>query len=422
MAQPTEYERQHAFDDFQTDNPNDPLPADWLESELNALKTTTDEIRTVIAAIQRDDTKLANDSVHIEALSAEVLALIGADSVSVEGDWTTATDYEIGDLVEEGGVTYVATVAHTAGTFSTDKAAGKWLLWAGVSGTAADIDYDNSGSGLAATDVKAALDELDGDVDTHVTDNANPHSVTAAQAGALATANDLSDLADAAQARVNLGIEIGVDVLAFSSLLSGISVVTQAEAEAGTATTQRLWTAKRVKQAIDALASSAASVPSGSVFPYAGSAAPSGYLLCAGQAVSRTTYSDLYSAIGTAYGNGDGSTTFNLPDLRGRVAVGKDNMNSSDAGRVTSGSTFDGDTLGATGGAEEVTLTEPHLAPHDHPISPSYAALDSAQNDSSGGMVNTYAQSGGSSTSNAGSGNAHNNMPPGIILNYVIKT
>lgn len=65
-------------------------------------------------------------------------------------------------------------------------------------------------------------------------------------------------------------------------------------------------------------------MPTGSVIPYAGKSAPDGWLLCDGAAVSRTTYADLFAVIGTTFGSGDGSTTFNLPDLRGRVAVGVD--------------------------------------------------------------------------------------------------
>ena len=66
----------------------------------------------------------------------------------------------------------------------------------------------------------------------------------------------------------------------------------------------------------------AVSVPAGAMSPYAGAAAPTGYLMCDGSAVSRTTYASLFTAIGTAYGVGDGSTTFNVPDMRGRVLVG----------------------------------------------------------------------------------------------------
>lgn len=90
--------------------------------------------------------------------------------------------------------------------------------------------------------------------------------------------------------------------------------------------------------------------PTGKVDYFAGSSAPTGYLLCDGSAVSRTTYADLYAVIGDTYGSGDGSTTFNLPDIRGRVIAGKDNMGGSSANRLTSD--IDGDTLGNTGGRE----------------------------------------------------------------------
>ena len=69
---------------------------------------------------------------------------------------------------------------------------------------------------------------------------------------------------------------------------------------------------------------SRALVPTGTVLAYAGNTVPSGFLLCDGRAVSRTTYAVLFAAIGTTYGSGDGSSTFNLPDMRGRVAVGVD--------------------------------------------------------------------------------------------------
>lgn len=101
--------------------------------------------------------------------------------------------------------------------------------------------------------------------------------------------------------------------------------------------------------------------PSGVVAAFAGSAAPSGWLLCYGQAVSRTTYAALFAAIGTTYGAGDGSTTFNLPDLRGRSAFGLDNMGGTDAGRQTAANT-----LGGTGGAE--TMTSTMMPAHTHTI------------------------------------------------------
>lgn len=97
-----------------------------------------------------------------------------------------------------------------------------------------------------------------------------------------------------------------------------------------------------------------ASVPTGMMAPFAGASAPSGYLMCDGSIVSRTTYATLFAVIGTAYGAGDGSTNFGLPDLRGRVPVGKS----------TAGSSFP--TLGQSGGEETHTLSVAELAYHGH--------------------------------------------------------
>lgn len=91
-------------------------------------------------------------------------------------------------------------------------------------------------------------------------------------------------------------------------------------------------------------------MPAGAMQMYGGASAPSGWLLCDGAAVSRTTYARLFTAISTTYGVGDGSTTFNVPDMRQRFPLGK----------ATSGT---GSTLGATGGAIDHTHTVP---PHSH--------------------------------------------------------
>ena len=74
----------------------------------------------------------------------------------------------------------------------------------------------------------------------------------------------------------------------------------------------------------------------GSLIAFAGATAPQGYVLCDGRAVSRTTYSALFRTIGTTYGAGDGSTTFTVPDLRGRALFGADAMGGTAAGRSSS--------------------------------------------------------------------------------------
>jgi microcystin-dependent protein len=96
-------------------------------------------------------------------------------------------------------------------------------------------------------------------------------------------------------------------------------------------------------------------LPIGALMAFAGASAPPRWLLCAGQAVSRNSYSALFAVISTAYGAGDGSSTFNLPDLRGRAAFGLDSMGGTAAGRVTTGgSAISGATLGASGGNQSL--------------------------------------------------------------------
>ncbi len=97
-------------------------------------------------------------------------------------------------------------------------------------------------------------------------------------------------------------------------------------------------------------------LPPGATSAFAGGVAPTGWLFCDGAPVSRTTYVRLFTAISTAYGTGDGTTTFNLPDLRGRVVAGKDDMGGTPANRLTNAvSGFVGTTVGASGGAETYT-------------------------------------------------------------------
>lgn len=158
----------------------------------------------------------------------------------------------------------------------------------------------------------------------------------------------------------------------------------------------------------------------GTIAPFAGGTIPAGWLACGGQAVSRATYAGLFAAISTTFGAGDGSTTFNLPDMRGRAPFGKDDMGGVAANRLTSGgSGVAGATLGAAGGGETVTLTSAQIPSHQHSTT--------LYNGAGGTHINIYSAS--SVASNpaavnggaAGSGGAHGVVPPALVTNYIIK-
>lgn len=173
--------------------------------------------------------------------------------------------------------------------------------------------------------------------------------------------------------------------------------------------------------------------PAGVVSDFAGATAPEGWLLCFGQAIDRTDYADLFEAIGTTYGVGDGSTTFNIPDARGRVIAGQDDMGGSSANRLTGlAGGVEGDTLGASGGAETGihALSDEAYA--------QIAMFDSAGNSFVDGRVKSPVTaflsnarvtspgvvSGVSSTKGVplrGNTDAGNNVQPTLILNKIIK-
>lgn len=114
------------------------------------------------------------------------------------------------------------------------------------------------------------------------------------------------------------GAKLTDNTVAFSKIASGAIATTQ-EAQEGTSNT-KLMTPARVKEAIEAQTPPA--LPTGSFIYYGGTDVPEGYLLCNGANVSRTTYAALFAVIGTKYGEGDGSSTFTLPNLDGLVLQG----------------------------------------------------------------------------------------------------
>lgn len=146
--------------------------------------------------------------------------------------------------------------------------------------------------------------------------------------------------------------------------------------------------------------------PIGTIIESASANTPPGYLLCNGAAVSRTTYARLFSEIGTTYGAGDGSTTFNLPDRRGRTGIG--------AGQGTG---LTNRTLGGSLGAEDHTLTVSEIPAHSH----TYVRNGNTLGVSGGGSTQCWYSTSTVSSSSVGGGGGHNTMQPSLVMNYFIR-
>ncbi len=150
-------------------------------------------------------------------------------------------------------------------------------------------------------------------------------------------------------------------------------------------------------------------LPVGAIMPFGSDTIPDNWLLCDGQAVSRTTYQELFNTIGTTYGTGDGFTTFNLPDLKGKIPVGK-NANDTDF-----------ETLGETGGEKTHTLTVNEMPNHSHNVDSNSFGASSTVRVASGDYANVGNPVGEINIGNIGGGQAHNNLQPYIVQNYIIK-
>ena len=187
--------------------------------------------------------------------------------------------------------------------------------------------------------------------------------------------------------------------------------------------------------------SSGFSVSSGFILPFGGGTAPSGWLECNGQAVSRSTYSDLFAIVGVTYGAGDGSTTFNVPDLAGRVIMGE-------GGNTVGRTPADLESIGDTGGSQTVTLVIDNLPSHTHEtfdnahgirgLGPSSSLCGRQgdqrftfeQNSRYSGRNCNYSRGTSRYSINAvvnntgtrGSGTSHENIQPSIVIMYLIKT
>ena len=171
-------------------------------------------------------------------------------------------------------------------------------------------------------------------------------------------------------------------------------------------------------------------IPTATIVPWSSASVPSGFLECNGAAVSRTTYADLFAIVSTTYGAGDGSTTFNVPDLQDNVAIGKSGTkalaSTGGANTVTSTGNVGGSTANAT-------LTTAQLASHSHGIAPlnnggsqsgEVTRPDNSENINSNPNTNNTGSGTGHSHNMSAtfSGDATSVVQPYLTVIYIIKT
>lgn len=405
-----------------------------LAGRVTLLEGCCEEVRTTLADhntrinknasdISALDARMTRDETNIAGNASDIVILATQNSTQADQIDDLYSKYNALDPASPSSlISRVTTLEGVVGdtplqtTAQTVTAAINELYEHATDVDADEVDYDNTNSGLVATDVQGAIDEVVGSIgseDARV--EALETTVGGAGSGLVKDVGDLQTSVGTLETTVgdnNAGLvkdvaDLGVTVGDNSAGL--VKDVSDLQTTVGDAT------AGLVKDVADLQTDVAGlTLPSGMITPYGGATAPSGWLLCDGTAVSRETYADLFAAIGTTFGTGDGSTTFNIPNLQDKFVEGASSTNTlgstKNAGLPNITGTFNADNLHHGGGAWGGAFTN------------GFVHAGNAQQMSSGvGTTSDNSISFDASLSNNIYGASNTVQPPAVCINYIIK-
>ena len=356
-----------------------------------------------------DQTDIRTPFSPVRELTARGVAASNVVQFTAQDDGDAA--YNVGEIGWFSGATLVAVWAEAGQNVLVKGANSTLIATASIPVTAAQgaaITFSGVSTFPLATVDSAGIVQLHGTIDNTEDAAATPRAVSLALAELEIAASQVTSGEFSALRIPGLAASKIVTGILNAARIPNLSATKITHDEFSPSRIPSLNASKITEGVFDSARLPTVGLPTGMIVDFGGATVPSGYLLCDGAAVSRTTYADLFAVLGATWGAGDGSTTFNLPDLRGRATIGVDGAANRQAANLSD--------LGEAGGAATHTLSVNEMPSHSHGV---YA---SAEFGAGLGARTNNRSTATFPTTSAGGGRPHNNMPPSAVVNKIIKT